>query len=209
MAENILKMASIDGVEAFMKRFIPSQVIVVDSMYCSMGRMVLLDAVKDTPYTYYDLQQIVELLDQKDQQAFFLFEQQFKQDGKAMDEKLWLRIIDKVKELIVQGPCMIHDTVSKAFVEKLGYTCMTIMITSYDMKAKKERAKRSPLYQDVSDQDLPDCIVKEDQLRQYISSLTNGHYGQITEYDLILNTDCFGRQDASLILNGILNHRVK
>lgn len=61
MAEDIRNMIQTTGIQAFEKKYENPDVILVDSQYCSMGRMIAVKACENTEYTYYDSVLLLEL----------------------------------------------------------------------------------------------------------------------------------------------------
>ena len=62
MAEDIRNTIQTTGIQAFEKKYENPDVILVDSQYCSMGRMIAVKACENTEYTYYDSVLLLELV---------------------------------------------------------------------------------------------------------------------------------------------------
>jgi hypothetical protein len=104
---------------------------------------------------------------------------------------------------IEQGPCLIHDRVTKSFVESLGKTCASAMTYASDKPAMRVRAKVSPLYAGLtSDEELDAAIAFEDAHRRAWHALANDGttWGEPATYDLMINTDLIGRDFAARLL---------
>ena len=213
MAEDMRNVASTEGMSEFERGYVVPNCVVLDSAYCSMGRMVALLACKIAGWTYHDSTTLLELVPEcgvtpDDVDAF---ERQFtgsEPDVAAVRETEEYQRISTAYHLaaekaIADGPCLIHDRVTKTFVEGLGYRCASAMTYAHDLPAMRVRAKVSPLYRDLSsDADLDAAIRREDSVRRAWHMLNSDTtmWGEPPTYDLMINTDLIGRDFAAQLL---------
>ena len=61
-------MDQIKGQEVFEKNMKRPDCVILDSEYCSMGRMVAMKACEGTAYTYYDASLLLDLLPEEREQ---------------------------------------------------------------------------------------------------------------------------------------------
>ena len=64
MAEDIRTMKDTSDVKEFQVKYELPDCVVLDSGYCSMGRMIAYEACKRSGYTYYDAVMLLELVPQ-------------------------------------------------------------------------------------------------------------------------------------------------
>ena len=213
MAEDMRNVASTEGMSEFERGYVVPNCVVLDSAYCSMGRMVALLACEIAGWTYHDSATLLELVPEcgvtpDDVDAF---ERQFtgsEPDVAAVRETEEYQRISTAYHLaaenaIATGPCLIHDRVTKTFVEGLGYRCASAMTYAHDLPAMRVRAKVSPLYRDLSsDADLDAAIRREDSVRRAWHMLNSDTtmWGEPPTYDLMINTDLIGRDFAAQLL---------
>lgn len=214
MAEDVRKVASTAGMAEFERGYEVPRCVVLDSMYCSMGRMVAVRACKAAGWAYHDSVTLLELVPERgvSPQDVEAFEARLAAgDFCAADvraEGEYQRIAAAfrlaVERALAAGPCLIHDRASKALVEGLGYACVGALCSAYDVPAKRVRAKISPLYEHLSsDAELDAAIAREDLVRARWHELdSNGatSWGAVQTYDLVLNTDLIGRDLAAELL---------
>ncbi|MBQ9005144.1 MAG: hypothetical protein IJ092_02100 [Atopobiaceae bacterium] len=213
MAEDMRNIASTAGMDEFERGYEVPDCVVLDSAYCSMGRMIALRACKVAGWTYHDSTTLLELVPEcgvtlEDVDAF---ERQFtgsEPDVAAVRRTEEYQRISTAYHLaaekaIASGPCLIHDRVTKAFVEGLGYRCASAMTYAHDLPAMRVRAKVSPLYCDLSsDADLDAAIRREDSVRRAWHMLNSDTtlWGEPGTYDLMICTDLIGRDFAAQLL---------
>ncbi len=213
MAEDLRTVKSADGIREFDRGYELPDCVVLDSAYCSMGRMVALRACKRAGWNYFDSVTLLELVPEcgvtiEDVEGF---ERSFA-DGacdveavRATEEfrRIWGAFRLAAERALAQGPCLIHDRASRALVEGLGKHAVTAMTYASDAEAMRVRARFSPLYEHLtSDADLDAAIVREDNIRRAWHALTNGDscWGEPATYDLMLSTDLIGRDLAAELL---------
>lgn len=69
MRDTIQSKEFLEGVQkkaAFQKQFERPHCIILDSEYCSMGRMIALNACEENGYAYYDAEKLMGLLKPED-----------------------------------------------------------------------------------------------------------------------------------------------
>lgn len=213
MAEDIRTMTNPDGITEFERGYEVPDCVVLDSTYCSMGRMVANRACKAAGWNYFDSVILLDLVPEcgvtvEDVEAF----EAKLADGTA--DIASLRASDEFKRIdaafqlaveraLAQGPCLIHDRVDKATVLAMGKTCASALCYAYDKPAKRVRAQYSPLYAHLSDPaELDVAIVREDNKRIAWHALHSDdtRWGERGTYDLMINTDLIGRDFAAQIL---------
>ena len=213
MAEDLRTVKSTDGIREFDRGYELPDCVVLDSAYCSMGRMVAVRACKMAGWNYFDSVTLLELVPEcgvtiEDVEGF---ERSFA-DGvcdvvamRVTEEfrRIWRAFRLAVERALAQGPCLIHDRASRALVESLGKHAVTAMTYANDTQAMRVRAHFSPLYEHLtSDADLDAAIMREDNVRRAWHALTNDgtRWGEPVTYDLMLSTDLIGRDFAAEML---------
>lgn len=213
MAEDIRKMTNPEGIVEFERGYVVPDCAVLDSAYCSMGRMVALRACDAAGWTMHDSNTLLALVPEcgvtmDDVEAF---ENEATAEGADLAA---LRESDEYKRIsgafrlaaeraLNQGPCLIHDRVTKAFVESLGKTCVSAMTYASDRPAMRVRAQYSPVYAHLTDPDeLDAAIAHEDARRRTWHALGSDdtRWGDPATYDLMLSTDAIGRDFAAELL---------
>lgn len=213
MAEDIHKIANPEGIVEFERGYVVPDCVVLDSAYCSMGRMVALRACDAAGWTMHDSNTLLALVPEcgvtmDDVEAF---ENEATAEGADLAA---LRESDEYKRIsgafrlaaeraLNQGSCLIHDRVTKAFVESLGKTCVSVMTYASDRPAMRVRAQYSPLYAHLTDPDeLDAAIAHEDARRRTWHALDSDdtRWGDPATYDLMLCTDTIGRDFAAELL---------
>lgn len=213
MAEDLRTMASTDGIAEFERTYETPRCVVLDSAYCSMGRMVALQACKLAGWTYHDGVTLLELVPElgvtpEDVDAF---DRQFsgcEPDVAAVRASSEFQRISQAfllatERALADGPCLVHDRVTKPYVEGLGYRCVSAMTYAHDLPAMRVRAKFSPLYASLESDDQLDAAIRgEDSIRRAWHALQSDStfWGEPRTYDLMLNTDLLGRDLAAQLL---------
>lgn len=213
MAEDVRKAADTTGMQEFEHSYAVPDCIVLDSAYCSMGRMVALRACKQTGWNYFDSVILLDLVPEcgvttDDVDAFEDKASSPDADLAALRTSDEFKRIDAAFHLAVeraleQGPCLIHDRVDKATIRGLGKTCASVLCFAHDQKAMRVRAQVSPLYKDLIDPaELDAAIAHEDARRRTWHALHSDttHWGEPATYDLMINTDMIGRDFAAQLL---------
>jgi hypothetical protein len=204
---------STKGMSEFDRGYVVPDCVVLDSAYCSMGRMIALRACKAAGWTYHDTVTLLDLVPECGVTADDV--DAFEAKSAAPDANLnELRSSDEYQRILAayrlaaeralaEGPCLIHDRVGKAFVQSLGKTCASAMTYASDRPAMRVRAKVSPLYADLTDDDeLDAAIAYENAHRRSWHALADDRttWGEPETYDLMINTDLIGRDFAAQIL---------
>ena len=213
MAESMSSTLSTKGMSEFERGYVVPDCVVLDSAYCSMGRMIALRACKAAGWTYHDTVTLLDLVPECGVTADDV--DAFEAKSAAPDANLnELRSSDEYQRILAayrlaaeralaEGPCLIHDRVGKAFVQSLGKTCASAMTYASDQPAMRVRAKVSPLYADLTDDDeLDAAIAYENAHRRSWHALADDGttWGEPETYDLMINTDLIGRDFAAQIL---------
>lgn len=216
MAEDVRKAADTAGLQEFEKQYRAPHCVVLDSEYCSMGRMIGVRACRMAGYAYYDAVILLELVPESgvsiaDVEAF---EKKLrpallsKEEITAMPE--WERIasvFDRAADIaLAKGPCLIHDRMAKEMIEAKGYSCTSVLMYATDADAKIVRAKVSPLYSSLSDPAvITEKIREEDRIRiNTRTAQSDKAWGRKDNYDLCINSETFGRDYAAVILAGVM-----
>lgn len=213
MAEDIRKMTNPEGIVEFERGYVVPDCVVLDSAYCSMGRMVALRACDAAGWTMHDSNTLLALVPEcgvtmDDVEAF---ENEATAEGADLAA---LRESDEYKRIsgafrlaaeraLNQGPCLIHDRVTKAFVESLGKTCVSAMTYASDRPAMRVRAQYSPVYAHLTDSDELDAAIAHEDARRRTWHALGGddtRWGDPATYDLMLSTDTIGRDFAAELL---------
>lgn len=220
MAEDMRNVASTAGMSEFERDYEVPDCVVLDSAYCSMGRMIAVRACKAAGWTYHDTVTLLDLVPECGVTADDVdaFEAKSAAPDANLDE---LRQSEEYQHIIAayrlaaeralaQGPCLIHDRVGKAFVQGLGKTCASAMTYAADRPAMRVRAKVSPLYaQLTSDAELDAAIAYENAHRRSWHALADDGttWGEPATYDLMINTDLIGRDFAATLLAQLMTER--
>lgn len=213
MAEDIHKITNPEGIVEFERGYVVPDCVVLDSAYCSMGRMVALRACDAAGWAMHDSNTLLALVPEcgvtmDDVEAF---ENEATAEGADLAA---LRESDEYKRIsgafrlaaeraLNQGPCLIHDRVTKAFVESLGKTCVSAMTYASDRPAMRVRAQYSPLYAHLTDPDELDAAIAHEDARRRTWHALGGddtRWGDPATYDLMLCTDTIGRDFAAELL---------
>ena len=212
MAEDVRTALDTSGMAEFEKQHEKPDCILLDSEYCSMGRMIGIRACALGGYTYYDAVILLELVPEEgiSPDDVFLYEQKLRRSGITREEIVndpeYIRIssaFDKaVAAALSKGNCLIHDRAVPEMVRALGYTCNYVQTYATDMDAKIVRAKVSPLYKDIADKNvLIEKIREEDNIRfNYHMAHSDTRWGDKDIYDLCINSETLGRDHAAYML---------
>lgn len=219
MAEDIRTMQDTTGVAAFHHQFEKPYCVLLDSEYCSMGRMIGAKACEKAGYTYYDAVILLELLNDPEVTVEFMekVENQLRKKHLSREEILsidgyekLIKAFDKAIDLALsKGPCLIHDRAVKEEIEMRGYSVFTVLNYATDMNTKIERAKLSPSNNDCkSNAEYIIRIQEEDNIRyNYHHAKSDSTWGDKATYDLCLNAETLGRDYTGEVLANILSGR--
>lgn len=218
MAEDIRTYSEelTEGRAEFEKRYEKPYCIVLDSQYCSMGRMIGMRACKEAGYAYYDLDILLDLVPEEGLTAedVATYEQRLRERAHTAEELRadgdYVRItsvFDKaVKRALAAGPCLIHDRTTREHVRELVCSCVSVFTYTNDMDERVKRATSSPLYAGLTDRtDLERAIEEEDRVR---ANYHRGHalfeWRTPEQYDLMIDSECFGRDCAAHLLARVM-----
>lgn len=204
MAEDIRNVKDTSNIKEFNVQYEGPDCIVLDSAYCSMGRMIGYKACSLGGYTYYDAAVLLELVPQygitKDDVD--IYEQKLrerlytKEEMRADEEYMRLsKIFDEAVNIALsKGKCLIHDRMSKEEILAKGYSCVSVMTYALDVPAKIVRARVSPVYEHVEDDNaVIEGIKEEDRIRKnWKAGRSDNEWGNLETYDMALNSDAFG-----------------
>jgi hypothetical protein len=213
MIEDMRAVAKTDGISEFERGYEVPWCVALDSAYCSMGRMIAVRACKAAGWTYHDGMTLLELVPEFGVTAEEVdaFERQFSgsepdvEAVRAADEfqRISVALHLAAERALAQGPCLIHDRVTRQYVEGLGYRCVSAMTYAHDLPAMRVRAKVSPLYAGLeTDAELDAAIRGEDSIRRAWHALNSDTtvWGEPATYDLMICTDAIGRDFAAELL---------
>jgi len=222
MAEDIRNVASPKGITEFDRGYQVSDCVVLDSAYCSMGRMVALRACEAAGWVMHDSNSLLTLVPEcgvtiDDVEAFETKAATPDADLAALRESDEFKRISGAFHLaaeraLAEGPCLIHDRVTKDFVEGLGKTCVSAMTYACDRPAMRVRAQYSPLYSHLTDPvELDAAIAHEDNRRRVWHALHSDttRWGEPATYDLMICTDSIGRDFAAELLSQLMRGQAK
>ena len=216
MAEDIRKIKDLSGIKEFNAAYELPDCVVLDSAYCSMGRMIGFKACQISGYTYYDAVTLLELVpqygvskDDVDRYEQKLRTRSFTVEELQADEEFvrLSKIFDEAVDIALsKGRCLIHDRISKEEVLAKGYTCVSAMTYATDLKAKIVKARTSPLYENVKDDSAVIAgINEEDMIRKnWKRGHSKNEWGCLETYDLALNSDAFGRDYSAELLASLM-----
>ena len=212
MAEDVRKAIDTSGMKEFERQYSAPHCVVLDSEYCSMGRMIAVRACKISGYRYWDAVQLLELVPECGVTTDDVdgFEKRLRvgiiPKEELENDKEYVRIsaaFDKAIDIALsKGPCLIHDRATKEMVLAKGYTCLSALTYASDIPAKIVRARISPLYADITDDETVIQKIKEEDLIRfnYHAAHSDTVWGEKGTYDLMINTDMFIRDYSAVLL---------
>lgn len=216
MAEDVRNAKSTAGIKEFESVYEKPHCVVLDSAYCSMGRMIGFKACREAGYEYYDATILLELVpelgltkDDVDEYEKKLRTESFTKE-QLRNDPVFAKLseaFDKAVDIaLAKGPCLIHDRIAKEEVIAKGYSCVSAFTYAVDMKAKIVKARVSPLYCDVKDdEEVIKGIHEEDMIRiNWHRAHSDTEWGELNTYDIALNTDVFGRDYSAKLLAKIM-----
>ena len=213
-----------DGVQkkaAFQKRFDRPDCIVLDSEYCSMGRMIAVKACERGGYTYYDAEKLMSLLEPEERELVARYnkvlgdtevtEEDLKKDSDF--ERVARLYQQAIGQALKDGPCLIHECGIKERIESEGFQCVRVLCDAMTPQEKRERARTTAIYKDLETaEELDQAIEREDHRRRiYHNALSDRPWGRKEAYDLCVNTDVFGREKSAELLEALMageNHEL-
>lgn len=217
MAEDLRTMDSTAGMPEFERGYHVPDCIVLDSTYSSMGRMVALRACEEAGWTYYDSVTLLELVpecgvsieDVEDFDRRVAEGELDAESARAAKEfsRIWQAYLLAARRALAQGPCLIHDRLTRAAVEELGHSCVAVLSCAFDVEAMRVRTRFSPKYANLAtDAELDAAAAREDATRRAWHALADGmtRWADVATYDLVLNTDYLGRDFAAELLRRLM-----
>lgn len=216
MAEDVRNVKDLSGVKEFQVQYDLPDCVVLDSAYCSMGRMIGFKACEKSGYTYYDAAILIELVpqygltkDDVDRYEQKLRSRSFTVEELQADEEFvrLSKIFDEAVDIALsRGKCLIHDRVSKEEVIAKGYTCVSAMTYATDRAAKIVRARVSPLYEHITDDRAIEAAIREEDMirRNWKRGHSRNEWGCMETYDMSINSDAFGREYSIELLASLM-----
>ena len=216
MAEDVRSAKSTAGIKEFESVYEKPHCVVLDSAYCSMGRMIGYKACQLSGYSYYDAAVLLELVPEcgLSKDDVDVYEQKLRKENltkeQLMSDPVFVKlteVFDKAVDIaLAKGPCLIHDRIAKEEVLAKGYTCISAMTYAADLKAKIVKARVSPLYcNEKDDEKVIQGIHEEDMIRiNWHRAHSDTEWGDLNTYDIALNTDVFGRDYSASLLAKIM-----
>lgn len=213
MAEDIRNMP-VPDTEAFHVAFEPAYCVLLDSEYCSMGRMIAVEACEAAGRTYHDGRSLLELVpelgvgwdevkafDERIGYGAFQF-------GRLYHSEEYARIAAAydlaTERALAAGPCLIHDRGSVKVVKRLGFAYVRAMTYGTDVGPKRERCKASPLYAHLTKEwDIDKAISYENGLRSRWHSLCepgDPAWGKSETYAVMINSGVLGKDLSAALL---------
>lgn len=216
MAEDIRSVKSVAGIREFEKQYELPDCVLLDSEYCSMGRMIANKACGISGYTYYDAVLLLELVPEEGLNADDVreYEKKLRRDDITKEEivndpeyQRIAKVFDKAIDIALKkGKCLIHDRATQEMIEEKGYTCVTAITYNSVMPSKIVRAKISVLYKDLeNDEDVIRAIHEEDNIRRnYHKAHSDTEWGDKYIYDLCINSETLGLDYSAQMLAGLM-----
>ncbi len=198
----------------FQKQFERPDCIILDSEYCSMGRMIAVKACESSGYAYYDAEKLMSLLKPEDRELVARYDKvlenmELRAEDLEKDEEFACvceRYQQAIRLALEEGPCLIHECGIKEKIESEGYRCLSVLFYAVDQQEKRERAKTTAIYKDLeTSEELDKAIEKEDHRRRiYHDALSKRPWGMKEAYDVCLNTDAMGRKKSEELLSALM-----
>jgi hypothetical protein len=216
MYENINNVKSTEGIAEFEKQFSKPDCVLLDSEYSSMGRMIGNKACKAAGYTYYDAVFLLDLVPETGvtMEEVRTFEQKLRKNDITREEIISEPGYDRITKAfdlaidraLAKGPCLIHDRATKEMIEARGYSCVTVLTYATDIHAKIIRAKVSPLYAGMeNDEDVIAAMREEDNIRKnYHKAHSDTVWGDKDTYDLCINSETAGRDYTAELIAHVM-----
>ena len=212
MAEDIRKMMDTTGVKEFEAQYEAPYCVVLDSEYCSMGRMIGTKACEISGYAYYDAVILLDLVPELgvtkadlDENETKLRSRKMSKDELMADEtfvKIDQAMAKAIDIALSKGPCLIHDRITKEEIIAKGYSCTSALTYGLDMDAKIVRAKLSPFYAAIEDKNEVIAKIKEEDMIRINTHTAHADtiWGDKDTYDLLINIDAFCRDYSAKLL---------
>ena len=217
MRDTIQSKEFLEGVQkkaAFQKQFERPHCIILDSEYCSMGRMIALNACEENGYAYYDAEKLMGLLKPEERERVLNYDKLLEDINlkeQTLKEDPEFRYVSGLYQSAIRialenGLCLIHECGIKELIEADGYTCFSVLFYAVNQQEKRERAKTTAIYGNLeTNEELDKAIEKEDHGRRiYHNALSEKLWGKKESYDLCLNTDALGRKKAAELLGELM-----
>ena len=216
MAEDVRNVKSVAGIKEFEKQYELPDCVLLDSEYCSMGRMIGVKACSISGYKYYDAVILLELVPEEDVtiEEVHAFEKQLRRSDITKEEiindpsyeKITHAFDVAIDRALASGKCLIHDRATREMIEAKGYSCVTAITYNDNMTSKIVRAKISPLYENCeTDEQVIAGIHEEDNIRiNYHKAHSDTVWGDKYIYDLCINSEALGLEYSAVLLSQLM-----
>lgn len=204
------------GKESFVIQYNTPEIVLLDSAYCSMGRMIARKACAEAGFRYFDAAELLKLIPDSE----LSIEEIDAFEKKLYDENIDIEGIQKEREFnkindafnkasdraIASGRCLIHERACTHKIKAANSHVLTVF-TFTDKKAFiLERATVNPVYAELkSEKDIMNAVITENNIRRNWKKLRgDSAWGDISSYDISMNTDMLGRDYSSVILADLM-----
>jgi len=216
MAEDVRNVKSVAGIKEFEKQYELPDCILLDSEYCSMGRMIGVKACSISGYKYYDAVILFELVPEENVtiEEVRAFEKKLRRSDITKEEiindpsyeKITHAFDVAIDRALANGRCLIHDRATREMIEAKGYSCTTAITYNDNIPSKIIRAKISPLYENLTDdQQVIAAIQEEDNIRiNYHKAHSDTMWGDKYIYDLCINSEALGLDYSAVLLSQLM-----
>lgn len=182
----------------------------MDSAYCSMGRWISVIVGAYTNMKLYEGKDLLKLVD-----APWLSEEKLREfderlptmtleEVKVDEEMKQIHKVMKeaVKKAIALGPCIIHERAAGDILKEQS-DCLKVLLYNTNLEHRIPRAIGDKTYdlKHLSKEEIISFIQREDEKRKkYRNAVASTHWGEITSYDLCLDSDLLSREKCAEIL---------
>lgn len=184
--------------------------MLIDSEYCSMGRWISVIVGNALNLKLYEGSDLIALVNEE-----WLTEEYLKdfdtrltsmslEEVKKSDEmkKIHQALSGAITKAVNQGPCIIHERGASEILKNRD-DCLKVLLYNTSVEHKIPRARLDKTYplEDLSDEEIKDFMVKEDNKRKvYHDAVCSTKWGQKESYDICLDSDLLGREKCAEIL---------
>ena len=199
------------------------RIITIGRQYGSGGREIGEAVAKQLGIPYYDKELILlaaeksglskELLDQVDETAtnsflyavstgaYFMGGFSPTQNNLPVNDTLFLALADVIRSMAEKGPCVI---VGRCADVVLGGREDLLRVFIFD--EKESRIRRVMQRQDLPEKKARELVGKEDRRRaSYYRFYTQRQWGDIENYDLLINTNQLAKCEAAALICAAAN----
>lgn len=190
-----------------------SNITLVNSEFCSMGRWIVSAAANKLDYDFWDQARFVkEFSDSKNliKQSELITEKLMRDSSDASLKNdlsnIQKKIMNKILDTTNSDNIVIHDFGIEKYIPK-DNTVRKVFIYNNDVNAKCSRVTYEPRYKNLNDDSLRRSkLVYEDSLRRMYFRIGNNDdkWNDVNHYDLCLNTANLPKSQCSDILVSFL-----